>query len=142
MHNLQRSSIETYSIRLKPGDDISLCIEEICKDYSIQAGVILSCVGSLREVSLRYAGEPNTTKLTGPFEIVSLTGTISVNGSHLHLSISDKTGQTIGGHLKPGNAVYTTIELTIGVLPSLIFTREKDQQSGYNELFIKQIPPR
>ena len=134
MHNLQRSTLETYSIRLKPGDDISLCLEEICKDYSIQAGVILSCVGSLREVSLRYAGEPNTTKLTGPFEIVS------VNGSHLHLSISDKTGQTLGGHLKPGNSVYTTIELTIGVLSSLIFTREKDQQSGYNELFIKQIP--
>jgi uncharacterized protein len=138
MHNLQRSSIETYSIRLKPGDDISKCIEEICKDYSIQAGVILSCVGSLQEVSLRYAGEPETTPLKGPFEIVSLTGTISVNGSHLHISVSDKTGKTIGGHLKPGNSVYTTIELTLGVLPSIIFTREKDD----NELFIKQLPPK
>lgn len=139
MHNLQRSSIETYSIRLKPGDDISICLEEICKDYSIQAGIILSCVGSLREVSLRYAGEPDTTKLTGPFEILSLTGTISVNGSHLHLSISDNTGKTIGGHLKQGNKIYTTVELSVGVLSNLIFTRETDPSSGYKELVIKQI---
>lgn len=136
MHNLQRSSIETYSIRLKPGDDISLCIEQICKEYSIQAGIILSCVGSLREVNLRYAGEPNTTQLTGPFEIVSLTGTISMNGSHLHMSISDKTGQTLGGHLKPGNYIYTTVELTLGILTNLIFTRELDPNSGFKELQI------
>jgi predicted DNA-binding protein with PD1-like motif len=30
------------------------------------------------------------------FEIVSLVGTLAVNGAHLHISISDPHGKTIG----------------------------------------------
>lgn len=36
------------------------------------------------------------------YEIISLVGTVSVNGSHLHLSFSDKNGDVMGGHLKEG----------------------------------------
>lgn len=39
------------------------------------------------------------TYFDGPYEIVSLVGTIAVNGPHIHISLSDGTGTTIGGHL-------------------------------------------
>jgi uncharacterized protein len=35
----------------------------------------------------------------GPFEIVSLVGTIAINGPHIHIALSDGNGTTLGGHL-------------------------------------------
>ncbi|MFN8152851.1 MAG: PPC domain-containing DNA-binding protein [Bacteroidia bacterium] len=141
MHNAHPSILHTWTIRLKPGDDLKKSIDEIAKDYQIAAGVIITCVGSLMKATIRFAGEPETTEINGPLEIVSLTGTLATTGSHIHISLSDKTGKTIGGHLKEGNAVYTTAELCIGVLPALQFTREKDETTGYPELTIKKNQP-
>ncbi|MGZ3949956.1 MAG: PPC domain-containing DNA-binding protein, partial [Flavisolibacter sp.] len=72
------------------------------------------------------------------FEIVSLTGTVSVNGCHIHISISDETGRTIGGHLLEGNVVYTTAEIVIQESEDLIFSREMDVATGWKELQIKR----
>lgn len=141
MHNAFPSILHSWTIRLKPGDDIKVILDELAKDYNISAGVIITCVGSLMKATIRFAGEPQTTEISGPLEIVSLTGTISKTGSHVHISLSDKTGRTIGGHLKEGNAIYTTAELCIGVLPALSFTREKDETTGYPELFIRKNQP-
>ena len=62
---------------------------------------------------------------TGHFEIVGLTGTLSKNGSHMHISISDSTGKTIGGHLLKGCIVYTTAEIILQSTTELNFKREK-----------------
>jgi uncharacterized protein len=64
-------------------------------------------------------------------------GTVSVNGSHIHISISDEKGQTIGGHLLEGNVVYTTAEIVIQEEDDLVFTREHDGTTGFKELQIK-----
>ena len=64
-------------------------------------------------------------------------GTVSISGSHLHLSISDSTGKTIGGHLLEDNLVYTTAEIVIGESKNLLFTREKDGTTPWEELQIK-----
>lgn len=58
-----------------------------------------TCVGSLTNNTIRFANQSEGSKDDGHFEIVSLIGSVSVNGSHLHISISDSTGKTIGGHL-------------------------------------------
>jgi predicted DNA-binding protein with PD1-like motif len=141
MHNTHRSNLETLTIRLKPGDDLKKFIDELATTYSLRAGIVLTCVGSLKKISIRYAGESTVTLLTGPHEIVSLTGTFSNHGSHLHLSVSDATGKTIGGHLKEGSAVYTTAELCLGILSDVVFTREKDETTGYPELMIRKQTP-
>jgi len=70
----------------------------------------------------------------GHFEIVSLTGTVSINGSHLHISISDSTGETIGGHLMDGCIVYTTAEIVLLSSDNFEFKREKDGSTPWEEL--------
>ena len=41
---------------------------------------------------------------------------MSVERCHVHICLSDKEGNTIGGHLMPeNNIVYTTAELVLGV---------------------------
>ena len=72
------------------------------------------------------------------FEIVSLVGTLSPDGSHSHISLSDGTGATIGGHLLEGNEVYTTAEIVIGEAEYLQFRREVDPVTTFKELTIKK----
>jgi hypothetical protein len=70
-------------------------------------------------------------------EIVSLSGTIaSFGGSHLHLSVADSSGRVLGGHVKEGCIVHTTVELVIGVLEGYAFHREIDPDTGFPELVV------
>jgi len=102
---------KTHAFRLKPGNDLKKEIESYVKANTIRAGWISCGVGSLTDYNIRFANQPEGSKGSGHFEIVNLIGTVSVNGSHIHVSISDSTGKTIGGHLLEGNFIYTTAEL-------------------------------
>lgn len=131
----------SHAFRLKPGQDLKQSIDSFVKAKNIQAGWIATCVGSLTEYNIRFANQEKGYSDKGHFEIVSLVGTLSVNGSHIHLSISDSTGKTIGGHLLAGCKVYTTAEIVISEAANLIFTREKDDSTPWEELQIKKKDP-
>jgi predicted DNA-binding protein with PD1-like motif len=131
-------STKVHVIRLKPGEDIKASLANFVKLENIEAGWIVTCVGSLTDYSIRFANQQNAAKDSGHFEIVSLVGTLSTNGSHLHLSISDSTGKTIGGHLLDGCKVYTTAEIVIGESKELAFKREKDGTTPWEELQIRK----
>lgn len=126
----------TYTFRLKPGQDLFGEIESFVSKNKIAAGCMLSSVGSLTHATLRLANREFFTEYEGHFEIVSLNGTVSTNGSHLHISISDGDGKTIGGHLVPGCKVYTTAEMVIAVFDDVIYKREFAEDSGYEELAV------
>ena len=132
------STMHTYSIRLGAGQDLKKALEALTQQERIAAGAVLTCVGSLTDVTLRLANQEGPSTWQGHFEIVSLVGTLSTNGSHLHLSVSDSTGRTLGGHLLDGCKIYTTAELLVGNMPDLIYTREPDPTYGYKELVIRK----
>ncbi len=127
-----------YAFRLKPGEDLQKGIEKVISQNAIKAGWINTCVGSLTDYNIRFANQPTTDSGTGHFEIVSLVGTLSLNGSHIHLSISDSTGKTIGGHLMPGCKVYTTAEIVITASDQFDFERAEDGTTPWKELQIKK----
>lgn len=131
------SALKTYALRLRPGDDLRQQLTAFVQAHHIAAGTMLTCVGSLTIATLRLANQEGPTVYRGHFEIVSLVGTLSTNGSHLHLAISDSTGRTIGGHLLDGCRVYTTAEIVLGELPQLDFRRETDATFGYQELVVR-----
>ena len=124
------------AFRLKPGQDLKSSIDSIVKKQAIQAGWIATCVGSLSEYQIRLANQEKGYSDKGHFEIVSLVGTLSVNGSHLHISIADSTGKTLGGHLMEGCKIYTTAEIVIGTSTSMIFNRGVDGSTPWEELQI------
>lgn len=135
--NMKKENIYSHAFRLKPGEDLKEGIEKKVKENNIKAGWMATCVGSLTDYSIRFANMPNGNSGQGHFEIVGLVGTVSINGSHLHLSISDSTGKTIGGHLLPGCKIYTTAEIVIHYSDKYSFTREKDGTTPWEELQIK-----
>jgi len=128
--------MENYTFRLSPGQDLFDSIESFITQKQIEAGCVLSGVGSLTHAVLRLANRDEYNEYQGYFEIVSITGTVSVHGSHLHIAISDGDGVTIGGHLVSGCKIYTTAEIVIAVFSDVIYKREFAEDSGYDELTI------
>ena len=105
--------MDTCVLRFKPDQDLLGQINSYLNAENIKAGVVLSCVGSLTRANLRLANQEKGSIFEGFFEIVSLVGTLSTAGSHLHLSISDGQGKTLGGHLFPGCKIYTSSEMVL-----------------------------
>jgi predicted DNA-binding protein with PD1-like motif len=132
------SGAKAYAFRLKPKDDLKKSILAFAEENKIRAGSIVTCVGSLEQFRIRFANQRNSELKKGFFEIVSLTGTFSNTSCHLHISISDLTGITIGGHLLDDNIVYTTAEIIILELTDFEFKRELDSTYGFNELVIEK----
>ncbi len=131
--------MKTHTFRLKPQQDLFDSIQTYVKEHEIQAGAVLSAVGSLTHATLRLANKNTYNEYDGHFEIVSITGTVSIHGSHLHISISDGEGKTIGGHLVGGCKIYTTAEIVIAEFEEVIYKRELyENDSGYEELSVKK----
>ena len=131
--------MKIFALRLKPNQDLKDTLKNFVTSNNIEAGFILTTVGSLKQAILRFANQNDSKVLHDKFEIVSLVGTLSTHGIHLHISISDKDGKTIGGHLENGCLIYTTAEIVIGVSEDFIFVRTVDENTGYKEL---EIQPR
>lgn len=129
------ASLKTHTIRLKPNTEIRKAIEEFASKNNIKAGCVLTCVGCLIQVSLRMAGAKQIKDYNDNYEIVSLVGTLEPGNCHLHISLSDENGSMIGGHLKSG-IIGTTVEIVIGELEGIKFTREMDSETGYEELVV------
>lgn len=125
------------AIRLKPGEDLKQSIQDLVNKNGIKAGWIVTCAGSLTNYNIRFANQPEGSTGSGFFEITSLSGTVSDNGSHLHITVADSSGMAIGGHLLNGCKIYTTAEIIIGYSDELIFAREKDGSTPWPELQIK-----
>ncbi len=129
--------MKIFATRLKPNQDLKESLKSFVKQNNIQSGFILTAVGSLKQATLRFANRDNAQVFNERFEIVSLVGTLSIHGIHLHISLSDKNGKTIGGHLVDGCIIYTTAEIVIGVSEDFIFVRTVDETTGYKELEVQ-----
>lgn len=131
--------MKTYAFRLHLGQDLREEIDKFVTEKNIMAGAILTCVGNLSKAVIRMADADITKTREGTFEIVSLVGTVEAGNSHLHISISDKDGNTFGGHLKKGSLVGVTAEIVMGELEGLKFKRELDEKTGYEELVVEEL---
>ena len=72
-------------VRLRPGADVLLSLEEACREHNITNGVILSAIGSLQspqfcdvvEMPIKAGyGYGETLHLTGPIELTSASVSI------------------------------------------------------------------
>ena len=136
MQSAESFSLRTIACRFTPGEDLRDAIERLGHEHHVEAGCILSAVGSLTTATLRLAGAQTFAKFTGPFEIVSLSGTVSPSGAHLHLSMAGADGNAIGGHLVHGCVIHTTVEIVLADMTGVRFLRLPDAVTGFNELNI------
>lgn len=119
--------------------DLKKSLMQFLKKNKIRAGVVLSSVGSLSVAEIRLANAGKAKKVKGPLEVIHLNGTVSLNGSHLHISVANTKGTLIGGHLMEGCLIHTTCELVILEIKNQIFHRRSDVKTSYNELVIENL---
>jgi uncharacterized protein len=121
--------------RILPGNDLLNSLKDIMDDSEFKSGILLCIVGSLNETHLRMSNGDKKV-FNGNYEIISSEGTISPDGVHVHIAVSDENGHVLGGHLLEGCKIYTTAEIC--VLESEInFKRIFDPNTGYKELFVE-----
>jgi predicted DNA-binding protein with PD1-like motif len=139
------SDIQAHALRLSPGQDLRVALATVFAqlrlEQNITAACIISAVGSLSRAVLRYAAEPDGTVLAEPLELITLSGTLSPDGAHLHASVATAQGEMRGGHVMPGCIVRTTAEIVLAPLPGWVFTREHDAQTGFKELMARPAVP-
>ena len=128
--------MKTYAIRLTKGADLYKSIAQFCEENNIEAGVVLSAVGSVTTAKVRDASGVNIQTVNENLEILNVHGTVSKNRLHLHITFSKEDLSAIGGHLVEGTIINTTCELVILELQNTIFEKVFDHTTGYGELFI------
>ncbi|TVP65074.1 MAG: DNA-binding protein [Leptolyngbya sp. LCM1.Bin17] len=129
--------MDTFCLRLYPGDDLRQSLQTFAVEQGLEAGIILTALGSLTQGSLRFAASSTASVIPGPLELISLSGTLSRHGMHLHGALADAQGRMYGGHIMVGCMVRTTAEVAIATLPYLRFSRQHDPQTGYLELVVE-----
>lgn len=129
-------SIKIHCMRLRKGEDIKKSIIKYSAEKNILAGVVLSSVGCVLNGMIRVADGETIKEIPGKMEIISINGTLSPDGAHLHISYADIDGVVLGGHLVDGNIINTTCEIVIGELSQYSFKRSFDENTGFKELEI------
>jgi predicted DNA-binding protein with PD1-like motif len=127
-------------LRIAPGIDLRSALEASLAGHGVSAGYVIQGMGSLGVARIRLAGASELTELRGDLELLTLAGSLSPDGVHLHLSVSDAAGRVTGGHMGPGCMVRTTAEVLVALLPDYRFSRETDDATGYKELAIRRAP--
>lgn len=116
-------------------------ISEQLKALAFKEHITLASIqglGAVNDVTMGvfYTGEKeyHANHFTGDFEIVSLHGTMTTqNGEyygHYHISVGDKTGKVMGGHLNQA-VVSATCEVVVTILDGTV-ERKFSEEIGLN----------
>jgi uncharacterized protein len=122
-------------LRFKYQADLLAGFEKMVAEQKIRNAVILSGVGSLRNyhihsVSNRTFPSKNTyTKdPTAPADIVGINGYVIDGKLHAHMTLAN-SDHAFGGHIEPGNSVFTFAIVTLGVLPDSVDLSHLDDKT-------------
>ena len=138
--------------RFMPDEDLFESLKKIAKDYAIERGVILSAIGSLKNVGFinvrPHTGIPVKAEdmieieEAGPFELLSLEGNFFPSQGdeepviHLHAILGTSSGAVTGGHLLKAT-VFTTAEIILGTVAGSSVYKAKSDATKRMELLKK-----
>lgn len=126
----------TYIVRLEKGEEVMKTLKKCCEENNIACGSIVG-IGGTCDASIQWYD--STTKKfiskklpTTNYEITSLIGNVSlVDGKpflHIHITLSDETYHTFGGHLESA-VIGVTGEIIINAVDERI-SRKYDEKFG------------
>ena len=125
-------------LRLVPGNDLRPTLEALVRQAFPNGAFVVCGIGSLCDPQLRLAGADEATRFAGDHEILTLSGTVTPQGAHLHMSIGSATGEVRGGHVVQGNFVRTTVEILLVEASEWSMSRALDARTGYSELTVRR----
>jgi predicted DNA-binding protein with PD1-like motif len=122
-------------LRFKYQADLLAGIEKMVKAQNIKHAVFLSGIGSVRNyhihsVSNRTFPSKNIfiKDPTAPADIISINGYVIDGRVHAHMTLADEH-KAFGGHIEPGNAVFTFAIVTLGVFDNAVDLSKVDDKT-------------
>ena len=121
-------------IRMEDGEDFFASIKTVCKNYSVESGIILNGIGMLRNVKIGYwnGKEYLVEKLKEPVELVSMQGNIGTTENdgdpiiHIHAAVAKEDHSLFGGHLVSAT-INNTGEIFIQKLENIVLLRKQEK---------------
>ncbi len=105
----------TKQLKLPPNTDLRDSIHDFASKEQI-SGFVAGVVGNLSKASFQCPGPKQVTVMEGVLEIITLNGTFSPSGCHLHLSFSDNACKVWGGHLERGTIVLKGADILLNIV--------------------------
>ena len=141
-----------FLVKILPGESLVESINELVNKEKIQSAVILSAIGSVKNVHLKdiksgaklpiTSARLITHEIEGPLELLGLTGNI-VPGEdekvdcHLHIMASKASGDVIGGHMFNAE-VFATCEIVLVELMVEGIERQLSKTGGTPTIFFSE----
>ena len=137
--------MRSFSLKLSTGNDLLASLDEIAVNEN-SLGYVLGIVGNLSSAAFQCPGQKEPEILHGELEIITLNGTISPKGSHLHLSVSDSACKVWGGHLEYGSKILKGTDLLLGLIEefeisSMDYKKKQALLSDRVEIYILENCP-
>ncbi len=132
---------DNYLIRFERGEEVLGTLKEFCGAMGITFAAV-SAIGATENITIGLFDPVGKTYISnqfdGPFEILSLSGSVtSMAGEvylHLHITVGDIQGNTRGGHLNRA-VVNPTCEMILQTGAAVV-DRFFDEDTGLNLLKI------
>lgn len=125
------------------GVDLREAYHDLMRKREIEAGVIVSGIGMVKDPTLGYFlgdGEYDEHTLEGRYELLATQGNLSLDDgepfAHLHVTLSGEDHSALGGHLFEGE-IHVGHEFGLRVLPAGSLVREHDPSTGLKGLELR-----
>lgn len=146
-----------FILKILPGELVAARLTEFAREEGVRHAVILSGLGSVRDVRLRgikagarlpiTAARVNVHDLEGPLEMLSLTGNIFPREGdgedidcHLHVLVGKSSGDVLGGHMTDAR-VFASCEIVLSELVVEGVDRHLSKSGGIPTIFIAEETP-
>ena len=141
-----------FILKIVPGQSLVTNIKNLVVQEKIKSAVILSAIGSIRNVRINGiksgAKLPITParltphKLEGPLELLGLTGNIvpgadGQHDCHLHLIAGKSSGDVVGGQLDDCE-VFATCEIVLVEVVLEGIERHKSKSGGTSTIYFAE----
>jgi predicted DNA-binding protein with PD1-like motif len=139
-----------FVIKIAPGESLPQRLVEFAHAAGVKNAVVVSAVGSVRDV--RFRGIKTGAKLPitmprvqlhdveGPLELLGLTGNVFPDEQgaidcHLHVLAGKSSGEVLGGHLLDAR-VFATCEIVLTEILAEGLERHLSKTGGIPTVFI------
>jgi predicted DNA-binding protein with PD1-like motif len=141
-----------FFLKILPGQTLLQNIKQLVVQENIKVGVILSAIGSIRNVRINgiksgaklpiTAARLTPHVLEGPLELLGLSGNIvpGPDGQpdcHLHIMAGKASGDVVGGQLEDAD-VFATCEIVLIELILDGIERHKSKSGGTSTIYFAE----